>query len=110
MLYLNNDTAAQTLRIPRGRSLVSAAGTLTLEVRNTVDLTEAEIPVTTGEITPRYITLSAKLPKGLADGSFAYRLLNAAGQVVSSGLLTVGDYITGEAVFEKEISYEQFAI
>lgn len=110
MLYLNNDTAAQTLRIPRGRSLVSADGSLSLKVRNTVDLTEAEIPVTKVAVTPRYVTLSAELPEGLADGSFAYRLLNAGGQVVSSGLLTIGDYVSGEAVFEKEISYEQFAI
>ena len=110
MLYLNNDTAAQTLRIPRGRSLVSADGALSLKVRNTVDLTEAEIPVTTGEVSPRYVTLSAALPDGMADGSYAYRLLNADGRVISSGLLTVGTYVTGEAVFEKDINYEQFAI
>ena len=110
MIYLENKTDAQAAFIPRNGD--TPGGDITLTVTSTVDLsTPLAVEVLDLNISRLYYDVAFRLPEGIADGEYRYRL-TAGGQVLSDGLMVVGAAPRGEAPgvkqYVKETIYQQY--
>lgn len=105
MIYLSNTTDAQVAFIPRDTDI---AGTLFFTMRSTVDL---DTPLTATVVDLRVwrtvYAVAVILPEGIQTGEYEYKL-EAGGNVVSTGVLIVGDYKTDITEYDKQIRYEQY--
>lgn len=110
MIYLENKTDAQAAFIPRNGD--TPGGDITLTLTSTVDLsTPLAVEVLDLNISRLYYDVAFRLPEGIADGEYRYRL-TAGGQILSDGLMVVGAAPRGEAPgvkqYVKETIYQQY--
>ena len=105
MLYLQNSTEAQMVFVPSNGEVPS--GDLVLKAKSTIDLvTEIEVQVVDLDISDIYMHLSVVLDEGIANGEYEYTL-TAGDEVVSTGLLIVGDLSHPEQ-YNHAIEYDQY--
>lgn len=81
---------------------------LWLEVYNNVNLLCVSGGFEPDEVTPLYITKTFGAEE-LPEGEYTYSVkYGSGGQVLSCGLIIVGDYTPDRTEFEKTIEYEQY--
>lgn len=91
MLYMKNTTTRQVLRVTL-TGLEDRARELTLSLRSTVgNRDEYTAPWEDGVYEKGYLRGTVKLPAGLPDGEYEYRLAQG-GATVASGVCRVGEY------------------
>lgn len=107
MIYLSNTTEAQAVFVPRDTEL--ASGTLSFRATSTVDLDiVVDAVVVDLQMTRTYYAIAVSLPEGTIPGEYVYQL-KAGDDVVSTGLLVIGEYGNGVAgQYDKPIHYEQY--
>ena len=91
MIYLKNNTAAQVAMVPNnGLTAPGVPATFSLwsTVEHHVRLHEQDVVVDSDSL---YIPVTVTLPDGLPVGEYRYELAQA-GEMLSEGLITVGDY------------------
>lgn len=106
MIYLSNTTDAQVAYIPRDTEF---SGTLGLSIKSTVDLDTPFITATVLDldIFRTVYAVAVQLPEGVQPGEYVYRL-TAGTEVVSTGVLIVGDYAIARKQYNNPITYEQY--
>ena len=107
MIYLENNTEAQQVLIPR--TGLEGMGPLVLRLRSTVDLTVVlDEEVTDIGTSGLYYRTAVRLPEGCPDGSYEYEL-RSGGRTLSCGTVTVGKYRDGGITeYVKDEEYEQY--
>lgn len=115
MLYWPRKADEFTIEIPNAAGYVPGEDdpALWLEVRGNVSLMDFPGGVEGWAVTPLYIAVSFvdwSVPDEAQDGEYNYTLrLGADGPVLSSGLLTIGDYAPERVIeYEKTTEYEQY--
>lgn len=105
MIYLRHTTEAQSLFIPRNGG--TAEGLCELRLKNTTDKRRAVEAVVDISVSRIYYALAVTLPEDLSVGEYEYEL--AIGEdVLSTGLLFVGEYESGSEQYNTENIYEQY--
>lgn len=107
MIYLNNNTEAQQVFIPR--TGIEEHGPLELSLRSTVDMSVVlKTKISDIGTSSLYYRTAIVLPDGCPDGSYEYRLMSD-GHIISSGTVTVGEYRRDHVtVYDKSEEYEQY--
>lgn len=109
MIYLENTTSAQRIYIPLNGSTDGSLNPA-LTLRSTVNLTEYVPDIDPDwEVTSLYVFLSLRLPSGMQDGSYEYRLSDGE-RLVSSGCLILGANRNegNDRQYVKDIEYMQY--
>lgn len=109
MIYLKNITARQSIRVPLS-GLEDTSATPVFILRNTVDNREVyDADWQDGVYEFGYMRGTIKLPAGLPDGEYEYRLAQGT-ETMSSGVAQVGDYtpVTVPPKEEKTINFKQY--
>lgn len=106
-MYLTNDTAAQTIYVPR--NIGASREGITLEVASTIEL-ESLLPlsVVSVEAHPLYYRLGLRLSEIVTPGEYEYSL-KAGEELLSKGLLIIGKAASAGVIeYNKNIIYEQY--
>lgn len=106
MVYLNNTQEAQTIFIPK--VFTGATGNLSLHLRNTIDLDVVIDDVIDIQTSDLYFNLSISLPVGMVDGEYEYSLSDN-GEILSTGILVIGEMTAQTEQYNKSIQYEQYS-
>ena len=106
MIYLANTTDAQVAYIPRDTDFT---GTLALSLKSTVNLDTPYLSATVLDLNVfrTVYAVAVELPEGIQEGEYQYRL-TAGGELVSTGVLIIGDYARAKEEYNKTITYEQY--
>ena len=106
MIYLQNNTEAQEVHIPRNDGSMPG-GDLVLKARNTINLdVEIDLYVADLQVSDLYYFLAVILPEEVTDGEYEYELKHED-SILSTGLLVVGDLARPDQ-YEKDVTYEQY--
>lgn len=106
MIYLSNITDAQAVFVPRDTAI--CGGTLTIRATSTVDhKTVLDVAVLDLQSTKIYYNIAVALPTGTTPGEYRYEM-KSGDDVVSTGLLVIGDYTADVTEYNKTIQYEQY--
>ena len=106
MIYLSNITDAQVVYVPRDTAI--CGGTLTFKATSTVDLKKVvDVIVLDLNATRIYYNIAVSVPTGTTPGEYKYEM-KAGDDVVSTGLLVIGEYTTDATEYNKTIQYEQY--
>lgn len=106
MIYLQNIRTPQVLFVPKSGETPS--GELVFKAKSTIDLdTKIEQAVSDLGTSKLYFNLAVSVPENIPNGEYEYTL-EASGQVLSSGILIVGDIPALSYEYEKSITYEQY--
>ncbi len=106
MLYLEQTTSPQAVKIPR--NLVQTLdGEYTLTLENTID--RSRISVTPSGIVTAALTynVTLSLPDILPAGEYSYELRQGAA-VLAVGVLTIGEYEHDTTQYHAGTTYEQY--
>ena len=105
MLYLQNTQEAQELFVPKNG--IVPPGEVIFKAKSTIDLeTMIDVEVVDLNISTIFMLLSVILPADLVVGEYEYSV-QVGDQIISSGLLVIGEYDKPEQ-YEKPIQYEQY--
>lgn len=105
MIYLERTTDPQVVYVPRDTAI--CGGTLTFEMRSTVDLdTVLNAVVLDLKATRIYYDVAVALPEDAPAGSYEYALKDG-GLTVSAGCLVILEGRTPYQ-YDKPITYEQY--
>ena len=105
MLYLQNTQEAQELFVPKNG--IVPPGEVIFKAKSTIDLeTMIDVEVVDLNISTIFMLLSVILPADLVVGEYEYSV-QVDDQIISSGLLVIGEYDKPEQ-YEKPIQYEQY--
>lgn len=105
MLYLQNTQEAQELFVPKNG--IVPPGEVIFKAKSTIDLeTMIDVEVVDLNISTIFMLLSVILPADLVVGEYEYSV-QVGDQVISSGLLVIGEYDKPDQ-YEKPIQYEQY--
>lgn len=106
MIYLQNTQEAQVVYVPRSDGS-RPHGDLVFKAKNTINLEEEiDVHVADLQVSDLYYYLAVSLPEKATDGEYEYTL-SFEGDILSTGLLVVGDYSKPDQ-YEKDITYEQY--
>ena len=104
MVYLNNNTEAQVLFIPK--VFAHVATSLSLHLEGTTGSDELTVPVSDLNTSERYYNLAVELPAGMDTGEYEYQLKD--GEILlSSGIVILTDAPHPTEEYDKAIEYEQ---
>lgn len=106
MIYLQNITTSQVLLIPKNG--MSINGNLTLKAKSTIDLTtNINAVVTDLQSSSIFFNVAVVLPSGMQDGEYEYTLSDST-QVISTGIMRIGNDGVQPSQYNKVITYEQY--
>lgn len=74
---------------------------------NKITLQEYSIEVTDLETSTLFYHFQTDF-KGLDDGEYRYELYSDGGKIVSTGLMTIGEYVSKETEYNEEKEYIQY--
>lgn len=104
MIYLQNKpNKQQTVKIPTTNAIV---GAFTLTIYSTVDRREVFQALRYGTGKRLYVTVCLRLPEGLSDGEYEYRI-TVSGTLTNSGVAVIGQYET-EKQYMESFEYKQY--
>lgn len=103
MLYLQNNSDAQSLLIPKSRE---TKGKLLFSAESAMNLTSFEREVIDVGSSAYYLTIPLTFQEGMPSGEYEYALTDEEG-VVSTGILIVGDLDTA-IEYTNNVEYEQY--
>ena len=104
MIYLQNKpNKQQSVKIPTTNAIV---GSFTLSVFSTVDRREIFQVLRYGTGKRLYVTVSLRLPEGISNGEYEYRIV-VGGKMTDSGLAVIGQYET-EKQYKESFEYKQY--
>ena len=106
MIYLDQSTDPQTVKIPRNLLPMSGGGyVLTLE--NTIDRSRVSVvPACVVGSALNYVT-TISLPEILPAGEYSYEFRQGAA-VLAVGVLTIGEYERDTTQYQAGVEYEQY--
>ena len=105
MIYLQNNTEAQDVCVPRNG--IVADGELEFKAKNTIDLAEKiDLFVADLRVSNLFYYLAVILPEDLPNGEYEYTLTDGE-NLLSTGLLVVGEN-SHPSEYNKVIQYEQY--
>ena len=104
MIYIINSTTSQVVYVPAAQKKVE--GTLTLNLRSTIDHKEVSVSVSQEGTSDLYYKFTLTLSAKVQDGEYEY-VLKKGNDTLDSGLAAVG-LPTFETEYNNPIEYEQY--
>lgn len=79
-----------------------------LKITNNLTKIEYKLPVTDKGSTMNFYKFEITLPQSVDDGEYTYQLVNEKDEIISNGLLQIGDYVAPNTEYNNTVKYQTF--